>query len=49
MIYNFIYNMNYLNIATYFSFPIMILEKKWVKDAIKESSSLFKKHGEKEL
>lgn len=31
------------NIATYFSFPIMILEKKWVKDAIKESSSLFKK------
>lgn len=29
-------------VSTFFVFPIMILEKKWVKDAIKESSHMFK-------
>ncbi len=31
------------NILTFFSFPLMIVNKVWVKDAIKESGSLFKK------
>lgn len=31
------------NILTFFSFPLMIINKVWVKDAIKESGSLFKK------
>lgn len=31
------------NILTFFSFPLMILNWLWTKDAIKESSSLFKK------
>jgi len=29
-------------ISSFFTFPIMILEKKWVKDAIKESANMFK-------
>jgi hypothetical protein len=31
------------DILTFFSFPLMILKNMWVKDAIQESSSLFKK------
>lgn len=31
------------SIMTFFAFPLMILENKWVKDSIKESSWLFKK------